>query len=276
MRVMRRAFGPCSVWRERRETEVHDPHRAVRRDHHVLRFEVAVDDPGAVRGCQAPPRQAEHAQDLVARPPLLFQPDRDRVAFDQLHRDEHAPVGRADVVDGHQVRMGELGDRLRLAHHPRRLDVVGIGVAAHDLDGDLSIQLGIVRGVDLAHSAPSHELEQAVAPHHRPGAVSVDRAEIDDGRRRLGPPAPVRRRCSRRAAGRLPPARPRSAAPPAHSSVVMRRPAAVGTANETRVAQSGTPGGGARPPPASPPRASRSRMQRPFARRDSPSSSAVR
>ena len=183
MRVRRGAFGPCSVWRMRREAEVHDAHRAVGGDHHVLRFEVAVDDPGAVRGRQPASRQAEDAEDLVARPALLIQPGRDRVAFDQLHRDEHAPVGGADVVDGHQVRMGQTRDRLRLAHQARGLDVVRLGVGAHDLDGDLSIQLRVVGSVDLAHSAPPDQLKQAIASHHRAGLQPIGRAvEIAGGR----------------------------------------------------------------------------------------------
>ena len=38
-----------------RQAEVHDAHRTVPADHDVVRFEVAVDEPGGVRGRQAAP-----------------------------------------------------------------------------------------------------------------------------------------------------------------------------------------------------------------------------
>ena len=44
-----------------------------------------------------------------------------------------------------------------------RLDVVGARVGPQDLDGDLAIQLRIVRGVDLAHPAAADQAQEAVA-----------------------------------------------------------------------------------------------------------------
>ena len=84
------------------------------------------------------------------------------MAVDELHRDEDAALEGADVVDHDHVGVRDLGDRLRLAHQARAPRVAGVGVVAagaQQLDRDLAIQLGIVRGVDLAHGAPAHEPE---------------------------------------------------------------------------------------------------------------------
>ena len=70
--------------------------------------------------------------------------------------------------------MRELGDRLRLAQEAGGLDVVGVGVGAQDLDRDLSVELGIVRRVDLAHPAAADQMQQAVAADRRAGAGAFD------------------------------------------------------------------------------------------------------
>ena len=269
---------PCfrsgSVWRERGQTEVHHPH--ARRPRATITFcglksrwtipaRCAAARPAPARRTRAGSRRAAAA--CCPARPRSVSPSISSIATNTR------PLGRADVVDGDHVRMGKLGDRLRLAQQPRRLDVVGIGVAAHDLDGDLSIQLGIVRGVDLAHAAASHELEQAVAPHHRPGrcpSTELKSMMAVVGSAQAGAAAVVAAGGVGAGAG----AASVGAPPPIRACLCAGRPASAPRARPGSRSR-GTRAGGARPPPASPPRARRSRMQRPFARRDRPSSAGV-
>ena len=43
-----------------------------------------------------------------------------------------------------------------------------VGVAAHDFDRDLSIEIRIVRGIDLAHAAAADQVQQPIAPDRCP------------------------------------------------------------------------------------------------------------
>ena len=72
------------------------------------------------------------------------------------------------------VRMIQRCQHLRFPFEPRQ----AIGIAGEcrrqDLDGDVAIQLGIARPVDLAHAA---DAEQAVDAKH--ADLHADRASID-------------------------------------------------------------------------------------------------
>ena len=99
------------------QAEVDDPDGAVVRDHDVLGLEVAVDDAGGVRGRQAPAGGEEDRANLRPGAGLAAQPRRQRLTFDELHRDEDAVVDRADVVDHDDVGVREARDRLGLLQH---------------------------------------------------------------------------------------------------------------------------------------------------------------
>ena len=75
------------------------------------------------------------------------------------------PLVDADVEDADDVRVRQLGDRLRLAHQARlapRLIALAL-VRAQELERDLAIELRIVGGVDDAHRAGAEPLEHQVA-----------------------------------------------------------------------------------------------------------------
>jgi hypothetical protein len=135
----------------------------------VVGLEVTVDHARGVRRREPPARREEDLQHLPPGPRLGFHPKADGVPFDELHRDEDAVLKRADVVDDDDVRVRELRDGLRLTQQPQTARRIGgtRGVTAQQLHGDLSIQLGIVRGVDLAHSTPPHQSEHDVAADDR-------------------------------------------------------------------------------------------------------------
>jgi hypothetical protein len=62
-----------------------------------------VDQPRRVRRGQAAPGRDEHRDHLAPCPPCACQPLCQRLAVDQLHRQEHAVAEHPDVVDLHHV-----------------------------------------------------------------------------------------------------------------------------------------------------------------------------
>jgi hypothetical protein len=149
------------------EPEVDDAGATVAPDQHVVGLEVAMDEVRAVRGGEPAAGLDEHREqlgDAAAAPP-----PRQRVAVDELHRDEQLVGGGADVVDRDDVGVREPGDRLGLAQHAgTALGAEAIAwLVEDDLDGDLAVELGIVGGVHDAHPARAEHVEHEVAADGR-------------------------------------------------------------------------------------------------------------
>ena len=94
----------------------------------------------------------------------LEKPVRQRLALQVLHDQELDAVLVAHVVERADVRMGELGDRLRLpletlARLDRRRQV-----RRQHLDRHRAIQARVLRPVDLSHSACANRREKLVRP----------------------------------------------------------------------------------------------------------------
>ena len=121
---------------------------------HVLRLDVAVDEPLSVREC-------ERAADLEAE--LEHPPDRQRaaaldellqvLAVDELEDDELLPVLLAAVDHRDDVRMRELRDCARLA--PEAVDVLLVlaVVLVQDLQRDVPLEQRVEGAVDGRHAA---------------------------------------------------------------------------------------------------------------------------
>ena len=137
-----------------RDAEVRHLHATLAVDEHVVRLDVAVDDP-------VPVREAERREDL---PRVLDRDvDRRRAARDDqllerppvevLHRDVVRALGLAAVVDRDDVRMRERGRVLRLAAEALdELLVVRVAVV-EDLDRDAAAELLVLGEVDVRHPA---------------------------------------------------------------------------------------------------------------------------
>src|SRR3990170_7521088 len=74
-----------------------------------------------------------------------------RSAFDQLHHDVGRVLDLADVVDGDDVGMVELGGGLRLMHQPRPPGSAQAGFAQY-LDRHVTLELLVAGAVDGGHS----------------------------------------------------------------------------------------------------------------------------
>jgi hypothetical protein len=65
------------------------------------------------------------------------------------------------AVDLRDVRMIEGGERLRFALESQRAIRITDEVVGQDFDGDVAIQFGIARAIDLAHAAFAQLVEDA-------------------------------------------------------------------------------------------------------------------
>ena len=173
-----------------RDSEVGDD-RAVptlaSHQHHVGGLEVAVHDPGAVRGLEPGGelererqrgRRSERSRSLEARG--------ERLALEQLHR-EHRDVPRLGRVAEHVVDAAHVGMRDPAREADLALEAIaplGVGpaIGADHLERDRLAELAIERSVDDAHPALA-ELAADLEPrrHHvsftEPGGVA--RREVE-------------------------------------------------------------------------------------------------
>ena len=148
-----------------RDPEVHHLDAALAVDDHVVRLDVAVDDP-------VPVREAERREDLarvVDRDPERRRAARDeqllqRPPLDVLHRDVVRPLRLAAVVDRDDARMREAGGVLRLAAEALDELVVARVPVVEDLDRDAAPELLVVREVDVRHPAGAELPDDQVAP----------------------------------------------------------------------------------------------------------------
>ena len=131
-------------------------------DHHVVGLEVAVNEAGPVRCREATPRGDQHREDLLQRARLFAYPRAERQPSDELHRDPGELAVPSDVVHRDDVRMGEAGQRHGLAFRADR-SVAVVAVPEQHLDGDLAIELGIIRRIDHAHAADADARQRALA-----------------------------------------------------------------------------------------------------------------
>src|SRR4029079_12443508 len=80
---------------------------------------------------------------------------------------EHLVLEHADVVNGDDVRMLEARDGLCLAEQARARRVLHALPGLDQLEGDLAIELRVIRAVDDTHRARADALDDHVTPDPR-------------------------------------------------------------------------------------------------------------
>ncbi|MCG3164203.1 MAG: hypothetical protein JMDDDDMK_05689 [Acidobacteria bacterium] len=152
--------------REFGQAKVEDFDEAVWPQHHVLRFDVAMRYPDAVRRVE---RRCDLNGDLHGlgqqqTPARKFLTQRD--AFDQLSGDEASAAVHTNVVNREDVRMVEGRRRASLTLEPPRAIGVRGKFGGQQLERDLAIQPLVSGRVDFAHPAfaqKRNDLEMADA-----------------------------------------------------------------------------------------------------------------
>ena len=96
------------------EPEVGHSHAPVVTTQEVGRLEIEVDDAERVGGREPEPSLMVGVEQRGEARLLDPLPAVEVAAFDQLHRHEHAAFVLADLVDLHDMRMREPGERARL------------------------------------------------------------------------------------------------------------------------------------------------------------------
>ena len=155
-----------------REAEVEYLHTPLVCHEDVLWLQVAVDDPLLV-GCGQPLGHLHGEVDgLAGGKSAIFESCAQRLAFEELHDGVGSFTLSPEVVDGEDVRVGELGDRARLALEAgERLGIVG-QIGGEDLDGHVAVELGIPCAVDLAHATGAEVRENLVRTQAGAGGES--------------------------------------------------------------------------------------------------------
>ena len=156
------------------EAEVEHLGVAPPRDEDVRRLEVAVDDPLGVRREKRVGNLDGPGDDFVRLEAPLDHALAERLALEQLHRNEVAAFMLVDVVDRANVRVVERGRGLGLSLETcDRLKIAAL-LLAQELQGDWSFQAQTLGPVDDAHAAAAEFRRDAVvrkglADHGRTG-----------------------------------------------------------------------------------------------------------
>ena len=132
---------------------------------HVGRLDVAVHQPGRVRGVQRPRHLGQDPDRAARRHRALRLDHRGEVdAVDQPHVDEQRAVDLPEVVDRDDVRLGQLRGQRRLAAEAGLELRVARERGGQPLERDRAPAPGVPRAVDLAHAAPADEVLKPVRP----------------------------------------------------------------------------------------------------------------
>jgi hypothetical protein len=141
-------------WTVPGDAEVGDLDPAVRRDEQVARLDVAVHQPGGVRGVQRHRGLRDDVEHAVGGQRVLALEDRrQRLAGHELHHEEGGAVLLAVVVDVGDALVVDEGGVPRLRAEPLQEPRVAEVLVLQDLDGDGAADHEIGRFPHLAHAA---------------------------------------------------------------------------------------------------------------------------
>jgi hypothetical protein len=135
---------------------------AVGRDEHVFGFEVAVDDALCVGGREPVGHMGNELDGVPPRDRAPSEPGTQRFSLEQLDHRHGLTVDDGELVDGHDVGMGDCGYRTRLVLETRAHLHVGREMIRQHLERDLAAQPRVARTIHLAHPAGAdwrHHLE---------------------------------------------------------------------------------------------------------------------
>ena len=148
---------------EPRDPEIGDLDRPIRQQHDILRLDVPVDNALVVRVLERP-------EDLDGKMDCLFPAEHlllldiflEGDPVDILHDDRLHPVGKAHVVDPHDIRMVEHRHCLALVLEPAAHILIIHMLFLQNLDGNHPVFEHIVRLIDVCHAADADDLHDLI------------------------------------------------------------------------------------------------------------------
>ena len=169
------------------DAEVGELHRAARVHEDVAGLDVPVHEPGLVGGAERRRRLADDLERLVggqAPPPL--DPRLERLAVHPLHHDVGDAAVLADLVDGDDARVLELGRAAGLGQdllaHGGAVGARAAGV--DELDRHGAVEGDVARLIDPAHAAAADQrLETAGAERGSNEGIGLGRGHVMDDNR---------------------------------------------------------------------------------------------
>jgi hypothetical protein len=165
-----------------RQAEISQLRVAVLRDKDVLRFDVAVDEAGRVRGRQPVGHADQKVDDLAPRARPGPRPCLERATVDKLCDEVLAAIHLADVVDRKDMRVIERRERMRFALEAGQPIGVRGEQRRQDFDRHLARQLRVAREIDLAHAAGAQDIDDFVRAEAIAAVQRTARQLVDDWR----------------------------------------------------------------------------------------------
>ena len=157
-----------------------------RQQEHVLRMDVAVNDPLRMRGRQRRAHLLGQVGDALERHRSGARDDlAQRFALEVLHHQKRRAIRQGvEVDDRDDAGMAQPGHHLRLAHESRQRLRLIAHVGANDLHGVANREALVGGFVDLAHSAAANEAHDAVCAAQKGTELYTGRHGHADSSRR--------------------------------------------------------------------------------------------
>jgi hypothetical protein len=120
---------------------------------HIVRLQIAVNDPFLVRGGETLRDLPCDVDRLAHRERTIGETFTQRLALEQLHHRVDGGALSAEIVNGEDMRVRQGRHRLGLTLEARQRGRIGSECGRQDLDRHVAIEFGVVRAVDLPHTA---------------------------------------------------------------------------------------------------------------------------
>src|SRR3989442_145328 len=160
----RAGLGHAVAFERARQAEVHDQNSAGLIAHDVLRLQVTMNDPHAVRGFK---RTADllHDLDRFLGGELVFlvYEGAEILTLDVLHGDELHPLCFAQVVNADYIFVGDLASKEQFLLEAVENSLIAGKIGSNDFQGYWPTQLAVHGLVDRAHPAFAQNFENFVS-----------------------------------------------------------------------------------------------------------------
>ena len=147
-----------------RQSEIEHFGVSVGRDDNVLRLNVAMDDSSLVGGTDRARDLRRDVDDFIDRHRTTRQARAQRLAFNELHRDEVQVVVNADLVNVGDIGMVQRRGCLRFLHEAAQAITASAAAVAQHFDGNLALEIVIEGEINLAHPARAEQRSHFVPP----------------------------------------------------------------------------------------------------------------